>query len=93
MATESGTIGDMASDGRDAETFNRGEKMEIGELQADIDELQRDANSIINALANAESCETSEDFKTNLAEAVRDLKSLTKRASNLYAKSQKLKTV
>lgn len=61
--------------------------MNLDELQADVPELEKSAESVSGALSCASSCESREDFLANLSDAEDAAKELLKEIRTLRSKA------
>jgi len=64
--------------------------MHIDEVQADVDDVTKAANELVEHLTNAECCETIEDLQVNLENAVRTAGEIQAAAKKLYKLAMRL---
>ena len=63
--------------------------MKIDELQADVPDLVRDLDNIRQALSNAESCDSKQDFMENIREAASSLLVLSASVKTMIKQGEK----
>jgi hypothetical protein len=61
--------------------------MTLDELQADVPDLEKSAEGVTRALSEACSCETREDFASNLEDAEEAIKALLREIRSLRKKT------